>query len=316
MEPQSASSHEEGEIHLWDRVKVPVALKVLSLNSFQMGDYIVIMNGEADITILGEPYLALQVWLNTKSGTFIGRVWSQTISSGKVSTLAELEETCKFHFQRRPCLGYPLVGDQVTLYGEYVVSQSPLPRRLSKECQKVLSQDTRANVTCCTECLMLRVEMDPILDLFEDKTSTEVPFLKEENVLRQEDEVVGGGHVKLEHWREKRMIEERRIKFHCTKCPYVTNRASNVKEHVKGAHLKLGRQRHGKHNRSGPPICEHCGEGFTTLGHLKNPISVAHVITQTDETDPNPDQSETLPLDLETKPNSNMEAGPYLEHGS
>ena len=49
------------------------AVKTLSLNSVAVGDYIVVMGGEADTTICGEPYLALQLWLNMSSGDYMGR---------------------------------------------------------------------------------------------------------------------------------------------------------------------------------------------------------------------------------------------------
>ena len=55
------------------RGEVLCALKALSLNSVTLGDHIVIMSGEADVTICGEPYLALQLWLNLRSGDYMGR---------------------------------------------------------------------------------------------------------------------------------------------------------------------------------------------------------------------------------------------------
>ena len=88
------------------------ALKPLSLNAVTLGgDYIVVMNGEADTTIRGEPYLALQFWLDVRSGDYIGRVWSQTVSYGKVANVTQFVEACANHFRGRPCLGYPLDED-------------------------------------------------------------------------------------------------------------------------------------------------------------------------------------------------------------
>ena len=146
--------------------EVKDVLKALSLNSVTMGDYQVIMNSVEDITILGEPYLALQLWFDIKSGKFIGRVWSQTVSNGKVETIAQFTEACTSLFQSRPCLGYPLCGEQVTLQGNYVISQTPLPRMMSKECQKVIAKET--NVPCCAECLKLRAEKEPKQEILID----------------------------------------------------------------------------------------------------------------------------------------------------
>merc|ERR1712061_583699 len=38
---------------------------------------------------------------------------------------------------------------------EFVVSQFPVPRRISQRCQKVLDKNTRNNITSCHECLKL-----------------------------------------------------------------------------------------------------------------------------------------------------------------
>ena len=43
-------------------------LKDLSLSYVVLGDYVVIMNDHEDVTFSGEPYIALQLWFNTKTG--------------------------------------------------------------------------------------------------------------------------------------------------------------------------------------------------------------------------------------------------------
>ena len=60
-------AHQYEAIQDWDgpdfefmSEEVADVLKALHLNSLVMGDYLVIVNGVADITYLGEPYLALQ----------------------------------------------------------------------------------------------------------------------------------------------------------------------------------------------------------------------------------------------------------------
>ena len=52
------------------------ALKVLSLNSVTFGDYLVVLNDHEDAMICGEPYLALQLWLNLKSGNEF-EIWTE-----------------------------------------------------------------------------------------------------------------------------------------------------------------------------------------------------------------------------------------------
>ena len=58
---------------VFNHVEIVHAVKRLSLNSVAVGDYFVVMGGEADTTICGEPYLALQLWLNMSSGDYMGR---------------------------------------------------------------------------------------------------------------------------------------------------------------------------------------------------------------------------------------------------
>ena len=53
------------------------ALNMLSLASVTIGDYVVVTNSREDVTIAGEPYLALQLWLNVRSGRVISRIWGQ-----------------------------------------------------------------------------------------------------------------------------------------------------------------------------------------------------------------------------------------------
>ena len=58
---------------VFSHVEIVHAVKTLSLNSVAVGNYFVVMSGEADTTICGEPYLALQLWINMSSGDYMGR---------------------------------------------------------------------------------------------------------------------------------------------------------------------------------------------------------------------------------------------------
>ena len=57
------------------------ALNMLSLASVTIGEYVVVTNSREDVTIAGEPYLALQLWLNVRSGRVISRIWGQERAS-------------------------------------------------------------------------------------------------------------------------------------------------------------------------------------------------------------------------------------------
>ena len=130
------------------------ALTNLSLTWVTIGDYVVVMNGKVDATIGGEPYLALQLWLNLKSGRFIKRVWDQTVASGKVISIAHFNEACSTLFKGRPCIGYPETKEKDILQ-DFIISQTPIPRKISGSCLKVLDPGTDTAVKSCPECLKL-----------------------------------------------------------------------------------------------------------------------------------------------------------------
>ena len=87
--------------------EVVTALGSLSLTWVSVGDYLVIMSGQVDAEICSEPYLALQLWLNIKSGKFIARIWNQTTARGRAASIAHFVEACETLFQGRPCIGCP-----------------------------------------------------------------------------------------------------------------------------------------------------------------------------------------------------------------
>ena len=119
-----------------------------------IGDYFVVMNSKIDATISGEPYLALKLWFNMKSGKIISRIWDRTIALGKVDSVSHFQEACVTHFKGRPCIGYPSSIDGQT-WQDFVISQTPVPRKISRTCQNVLDMGTNASIKSCQECLKL-----------------------------------------------------------------------------------------------------------------------------------------------------------------
>ena len=54
-------------------------------------------------------------------------------------------EVCEVHFGRgKPCLGCPEAErDALAAEPEFLVSQTPVPRKISAACQKVIGEDAR-----------------------------------------------------------------------------------------------------------------------------------------------------------------------------
>ena len=112
------------------------------------------MNSKFDVTIGGEPFLAFQLWANLRSGKIIKRIWGQTVSCGKVVSLSSFEETCETHFKGRPCLGSQVDLDHHTGQ-DFVISQNPVPRKISRKCQNFLDPRLDAEIKSCLECAKL-----------------------------------------------------------------------------------------------------------------------------------------------------------------
>ena len=141
-------------VHIdFDRKELKSALRSLCLTWAPVGDYLVIMNGEVDSNICGEPYLAMQLWLDLKTGKYISRLWNQTIATGKVVSVAQFLLVCK-DFQGKPCTGCPVDFPNVN-QNDHVIVYASVPRRISKKCHKFLRKIDSWNETC-SECATLK----------------------------------------------------------------------------------------------------------------------------------------------------------------
>ena len=129
----------------------------LSLSSVSLGKYLVVMRSGFDVVIAGEPYLALMLLLELDSGKFLTRIWNQTITRGRAISLEQFVEACETFFARngKPCLGLPEDEDEQVLQ-DFLVSQTPVPRKVSKSCQRVVSRDAGDEIPSCSECFKLR----------------------------------------------------------------------------------------------------------------------------------------------------------------
>ena len=131
-------------------------LEDLFLTSVKLGDYLVVMSAIEDATIGGEPYIALQLWLNMKLGKVITRIWGRTVARATVTNIDHFKNVCSKHFCDPPCLGCPFQEDELAQKMQgFVISQTPVPRKISLGCQKVLVNDRRADLQACKNCLKL-----------------------------------------------------------------------------------------------------------------------------------------------------------------
>ena len=132
------------------------SLNALSLASNIFGDYMVVMESEISIILSEEPYVAFMLLFNVKTGKYFARIWNQTVVSGKVNSVKELYEACDAFFWRgRPCLGCPVPDSEDCASNEFIIFQTPIKRKYSNACQKVLVVVEASDVRTCSECLKL-----------------------------------------------------------------------------------------------------------------------------------------------------------------
>ena len=107
-------------------------LESMSLTSFLFKDYLIVMRSEFDMTISDEPYIALTLLYNTKSGRFMARMWDKTVNAGSATSLEEFAEACRSHFRgRRLCLGCPESEEEGQTHS-FLLSQTPIPRKIAR----------------------------------------------------------------------------------------------------------------------------------------------------------------------------------------
>lgn len=132
------------------------SLESLSLASVRLGDYLVVMKSDFDVFIDGEPYIALMLLWNQKSGVYKVKLWNQIIATGNNLTLEQLMQICKEYFwQGKPCIGFPIYIKEEHGHGQCVLSQTPVPRKISQDCRKFLS--AHDDNYLCSECKSLSV---------------------------------------------------------------------------------------------------------------------------------------------------------------
>ena len=125
-----------------------------SLSSYKVGDFLVVTNPDFDLTISDEPYVAIMLFYNLKSGKYISRIWNQSVEVGWASRVNELEEACKRLFkQGKPCIGHPLGElENNNTSDDYLASYTPIPRIVSKSCVKLLGRSNLSSDSSCPEC--------------------------------------------------------------------------------------------------------------------------------------------------------------------
>ena len=129
--------------------KLSEARDALSANSYSsvlIDGHLVVFRSGFDLNISGEPYLALMFLFDIKSGAYYARIWNTTVYKGTVQTVEDVVGACKALFGGgTPCIGCPESeegGGGRAAGQEYLVSQTPIPRKISLGCRGLVGDGT------------------------------------------------------------------------------------------------------------------------------------------------------------------------------
>ena len=212
-QPVREEIKEKAQINL---LQVKAVISSLALTSVKVGNFLVVMRSEFDLSLSGEPYIALMLLLDLKSGKYLSRVWNQTVEKGSAVDARKLTDACKNLFCKgRPCLGHP-------------VSDKQFPRKISSRCKKVLGNDAGMNVTTCQECSKIvtfptepdgvvkeefdSAERDSInADDFEVRVEQEQQELEYEDMEPHIEPCVSTGELEIMAGEDEDLVEQKKI---------------------------------------------------------------------------------------------------------
>ena len=228
-QPFKEEIQEEAQINL---LEVKRVISSLSLTSVNVGHCLVVMRSEFDLSVSGEPYIALMLVLDLKSRKYISRVWNQTVATGSAVDEGKLMEACQNIFcQGRPCLGYHF-------------ADKPFPRKMASKCNKLLGNDAGIDETICQECSkimpfptepceVMKEEFDS--DIESDNTNDVPERRKIGSDSINADEFEVGVDQEQEEMKDKPHIEKPHIEKPCVskrepEDPSVKNEMNSLKE--------------------------------------------------------------------------------------
>ena len=286
------SKHEESlDIDLNDILPV---LEKLKLKSMHCGEYLIVMRSQFDVIISDEPYHALIVLFNLKSGKFMARIWNRSVVVGKATTVLDIKNACISHFaERRVCLGLLEDGHEQNKH-KFLISQTPLSRKLSKTCTGFLSENAGADDHACSDCMGLNIcspEIGMKEEIGDEMQLSEGSVLDSENKenisidpepvneLHFEEELVGeisgiaqteekftdgeGGEALKQSFEENTEVNE---DHKCDNCDKLFKSKRSLRCHMKYMHS----------DNAETHSCPECGKEFSRKTNLNAHLKALH----------------------------------------
>ena len=139
----------------YELVEMEDLLQKLHLTSVILGDYVVFLRSDFDLTLAGEPYIAVMLLLNRRSGGFLARIWNRTVTVGNAITKRELSTVlCDIFDRGRPCIGIPQEDEGEPPHFQHN-SESLIYVKSSRACHLSLGKGADPDTVSCKECLKL-----------------------------------------------------------------------------------------------------------------------------------------------------------------
>ena len=161
----------EGQL---DLDKAMIAIGDMGLASVNVGDYLIILNKDIDLTVGDEPYISFILFYNKVSGRFFKRIWNKTVATGTTTDIATLVKVCGIYFNRgMTCLCF-MKSD-----GQY-----ELPQDVTSACHSFMTKIHGNDGKMCSECRKIletindgvQEKEDIKSEDFEDKINEESSF--------------------------------------------------------------------------------------------------------------------------------------------
>lgn len=155
----------------------------LKITMLEIEDWVILQRSKFDITVDGQPYPALQLYLNSCTGVYLTRVWGKTCLKGEIipNSLEEIRDLCDQMFGQGLAFCPGNINNDVATESSDLTSKTgaknlisvecPFPRKVSIGCAVIHKPDGAphdSTLVVCSECRCTVIS--------EDKELVEAPL--------------------------------------------------------------------------------------------------------------------------------------------
>lgn len=225
----------------------------------QIEDWISFTRRNFDCHINGEPHQAVNFLLNPRTGEYLIRVWSRTVTTGYLLNLDSVSEKIQETFQGQlPCTGF-LSSEQEQI-GNVIFTDFPFSRMMSSNCAFLTQKNTTTQEDeqlLCNFCVYMNDNIDkpnalngdgllPPPNFPEPKPNIGTTSLKEEpssdeKMSESEEECADNSFDLVDPSDpEETKVEEAEVPndHQCTRCPEILKSKKDLVNHEYYEHMR------------------------------------------------------------------------------